>query len=195
MTPDPATPQNDQAAAAPGIPPVPQKPRDMSQSIRTYAKEVAMLTHQPVPESALATDFDRTQGVGLPEGDESPVNRPGGVVRDFPQETLTVSREDAADVFHAPPLLPEPVAAAPEFQPPVGPSEEERRESILARLRERVVTHAPAATPVQPPVAAEAPPAPEPEPLPEPEPFGPPLPRANLEAYRMTRPLDTPHDY
>lgn len=173
MNPDPASPQNDRASDVPGIPQVTPKPRDMSQYIRTYAKDVARLTHQPMPAPAtpaLAPSDD--DGVTLPEVDASPVNRTGGSARSFPEETLEVSSEDSSGTFAS------PDAGAPLPMPTqtTGPSDEDRKAEILARLRAKVASHQqePPAEPVQSP-----PPPPQLEPLP-------PGPPANFDAYRMT---------
>lgn len=195
--PDPTPNPNPQAGNAPQNVPIPQtggvssatETRDMSQYIRTYAKDVAQLTNQPmpvVPKPAPATD----EGVMLPETDASPVNRPDGVAKEFPQETLELSKEDSADIFARPaaarPLAPPPTPMAPVRPPaprptvspppqpipqpppppsvpplPPQPSDMEQREAVLARLRQKIAAEqAQAPVPLPQPFIPPQPPQP-----------------------------------
>ena len=136
----------------------------MSQFIRTYAKDVAQLTNQPAP---VMPKPDTDTSVALPEVDTSPVNRPDGVAKEFPQEKVELAKEDSAGIF-AGPQAPQPSApATPMPQPvPAEPNDMERREAVLARLREKI-----AARQAQAPEPIPQAPAPPPAPVPPPQPF------------------------
>ncbi|MEA2701543.1 MAG: hypothetical protein QOE22_252 [Candidatus Parcubacteria bacterium] len=180
---DPVPNTNPQAGSAPQNVPIPQtggvpsvaESRDMSQFIRTYAKDVAQLTNQPapvIPKPVAPAD----DGVMLPETDASPVNRPGGITKEFPQEELTLSKEDSADIFTrapapqaAPAVLVRPAPppqpqAPPTPQPPqpTPPDELERRQAVLARLRAKIASQ----TPAVPVTSAYVPPPAPPQPAP-----------------------------
>ena len=135
------------------------KPDDPSQYIRTYAKDVAMLTNTPAPKPAAApADATRkespTAGIALPDVDESPVNsREPASPKEFKQEVVEVSKADSDGIFANPqaaaatpvsatPLMPQAsIGVSPSVMPsgitpaPPAPSPSEDRESILARLR------------------------------------------------------------
>lgn len=144
-------------------------PRDMSQYIRTYAKDVAKLTGQPVPAASVppkkASESDDSSGVMLPEFDPSPVQRDDGQVssKEFPQEVLTVSREDSKNLFEHVPTMP-PASVEPPAPVPIPQVEEAEREAILERLRQKVALQQQQSVP---------PPSPPPPPPPPPPPVAP----------------------
>lgn len=137
---------------------------DPSKYIRTYAKDVALLTNQPPPESPLSSQQEQGPeenasapvaddaagtGVSLPAFDSSPVNHPNDPAspKEFPGEDLHLSAADSEGIFTAPgvstetaPLMPSAIPETPtKPAPPVPqPEAETERESILTRLREKV---------------------------------------------------------
>lgn len=153
---DPASNQNPQSSDAPAA------PRDMSQYIRTFAKDVAQATNQPAPAIPKSpspppapTPVD---DVTLPEVDASPVNHPDGVAKEFPQEEVTLSKEDSAGIF---------AKQSDEFVPfvpaPIESDELRRREEVLARLRAKIASptsSTPPAPPIPPPAFVAPPPQP-----------------------------------
>lgn len=175
--------------------------RDMSQYIRTYAKDVAQLTNQPTPVTPPKPQEEKK--VVLPEFDPSPVNRPGGSPKEHPQEKVVLSKEDSVGIFSSkkteptptpvppppPPPEPEPPTPVPP-PPPLADEEVQKREEVLARLREKVASYqahtpppapppAPVAPPPPPPPAPVVPPPPPPPaPQPKPEPAFSPFPPA-----------------
>ena len=133
--------------------------RDMSQYIRTYAKDIAELTNQPVPITPPPPPKEK---VVLPEVDPSTVNHPGGAIKDFTQETIALTKEDSAGIFARPQAPPPPPPSPPQ------PSDTEKREEVLARLRQKIAAHQAQAPVPPPPVIPPPPPLPTPIPVPEP---------------------------
>lgn len=179
---------------------------DPSKYIRTYAKDVAILTNQPAPESPLSKEPESKPeeqpvppapeaadtagtGVSLPAFDSSPVNHPNDPAspKEFPGEKLDLTAADSDGIFSAAGTPAEEVAQP--IAPAPMPAVDTERESILARLREKLAQrHKETATmpesepieqapQVEPPITAPAPeplapaPAPEPEPAISPEPL------------------------
>lgn len=174
---DPASNPNPQSSGASAA------PRDMSQYIRTFAKDVAQVTNQPAPAIPKAPAPEPAEDVTLPEVDASPVNLPDGVVKEFPQEQVTLTKEDSAGIFAKPedefvPFVPAPIES----------DELRRREEVLARLRAKIASPTSSMPPVPqtPPPAPPTPPAPiappppapvPPPPPPAPPPYVPPVPQ------------------
>lgn len=137
----------------------PTAPGDSTPYIRTYAKDVALLTGKQAPVgSARRAPKDQPQpGVLLPETDPSPVHSNEAVSpKEYKPEVLATSKEDEQGVISSrTPVSQEtsvfssiphaPISITPNVpQPSV-----EEREAILTRLRAKA--------------AAATPPAPEPE--------------------------------
>jgi hypothetical protein len=176
MNPDDA--QNTPAADSSTTGPAPArdttfvKPDDPSQYIRTYAKDVAMLTNTPAPVVAPAPAKETsTQGVTLPEVDASPINvKEPASPKEFKQEVVELSKDDSRGIFagqeNTPPqpLMPQgsigvapKVSSAGTTPAPPAPSAMEDREAILARLRGKVDTGDTYREPVGPVEAAASP--------------------------------------
>ncbi|HEV7121261.1 MAG TPA: hypothetical protein VGN56_00385 [Candidatus Paceibacterota bacterium] len=135
-------------------------PDDPTPYIRTYAKDVARLTGTQAAQHAGPAKEAPTPGVAFGEIDVSQtqgVRGEGASPREFPQETLSVTKEDTIANLNAP-----------------APSREDKRDEILSRLRAKVQPAAPAMTAVPAPAIpapftpapttpATAAPAPRPE--------------------------------
>lgn len=128
---------------------------DSSKYIRTYAKDVAMLTKteqatpvQPAPSAPITDNAESALGVSLPSFDPSPVNHTDPAsAKEYKQEAVELSSSDSDGIFKgqgtpAPmPLMPQATvdvsqAVAPTGDVPV--SEIPSREEILARLRSKL---------------------------------------------------------
>lgn len=110
--------------------------------IRTYAKDLAQASGNPLPVSSLPpvvpVESKKESEVTLPEVDESPREIKGeSVIKEFPQEQPVLAAKDSEGVFKG-------------VQPPDLGSD---REAILARLRAKVAASAPQPLP-PPPTAA-----------------------------------------
>jgi len=177
------------------------KPDDPSPYIRTYAKDVAMLTNTPAPavspviQAAAPKKEQPTEGVSLPEVDISPVNyaEPASP-KEFKQETVALSKEDSDGIFEK--SIPVPVPSAPIAPPPPPPvpaTPTEDREAILARLRAKTqpapAFEPPAETPVPPIVPLTSY---RPESVPAPVTSIPPTPVAPIPAAPSPRPEAEP---
>jgi hypothetical protein len=126
---------------------------DATKYIRTYAKDVAMLTNTPIPKSVapaiptVTTPLSQTtpastteSGVTVQEFDSSPTNIKDGDVspKEFKQEEVTLTASDSDGIFAssmAPTQL-KPIAPVP-----VAEQTEEEKEAVLARLRARLASH------------------------------------------------------
>lgn len=112
---------------------------DSSKYIRTYAKDLAAVSGQPVPTTPLPkpaqTDAQIASeaGVALPEYDMSPVNRSEPASpKEFPQEVVDLKESDSEDIF-AGGSIPN-ATNIPTLTPPADAD----REAVLARLRAKV---------------------------------------------------------
>lgn len=150
-------------------------PDDPTPYIRTYAKDVARLTGTQGAQHAGPAKDAPTPGVKFADVDMSQtqgVRGEGASPREFPQETISVNKEDTVENLNA-----------------AAPSRDDKRDEILGRLRAKVQpAPAPTMTAVPAP-AAPAPIVPVPTPPPAPRPFSPsPAPPAPPPAAAAPRP-------
>jgi hypothetical protein len=128
---------------------------DSAKYIRTYAKDVAMLTKTEQPAApqqpaapAPAAEEAKVFGVSLPTFDPSPVNHTDPAsAKEYKQEAVELSSSDSNGIFKSPqapaptPLMPQ---ASVDVIPTVAPvedapaSETPSREEVLARLRSKL---------------------------------------------------------
>ncbi|CAN5768215.1 hypothetical protein BH11PAT2_BH11PAT2_03640 [soil metagenome] len=159
-------------------------PSDPSAYIRTYAKDVAMLTNSPVPAPVAVAAKPQTtteDGVTLSDYDASPVNHSDNPSspKEFKSEVVALSQDDSKDIFttqgsspasSAP--TPTPVSMMPQASigvtsNVVSDDTAPEREAILARLRAKLASHSPTAGAIPEPIlqTAAQTPTPTPEPL------------------------------
>ncbi len=180
---------------------------DMSQYIRTYAKDVAALTGKgnvgaiptpkpnkkakPAAAPVAAPQREVTDGVEF-DATEQPFferTEPKSAEMNYgPIDLGTKAEADAIVEQSRPSNVPVPAtmqsASMIPPQAPAAPTED--KESILARLRTKVGTY----TPPQPTPAVEA--TPEPIPAPEPVSYTPPAPVTPVPAPEISAPRETP---
>lgn len=143
----------------------------MSQYIRTYAKDVAELTNQPMPVTPKPPPPPPPPvEEPLPKKDKGPINK----LETLPQEALPElpPKEEGSLIFPRPQTV--PLQGTPSE-----PNDAEKREEVLARLRQKVAEHQEQAPPPPPPIPqpifSPFPPAPPKPQAPEPSP-PPPIP-------------------
>ncbi|MDB5244981.1 MAG: protein of unknown function with transrane region [Parcubacteria group bacterium] len=176
-------------------------PSDPSAYIRTYAKDVAMLTNSPAPIPVAApakSQVSDNDGVALPDYDASPVNNRDNPSspKEFKSEVVALSADDSEGIFSTsrPTVAAQSVPMMPQasigVMPTVAPSGSagaatdetvEQKEAVLARLRAKLASHTPA------PVAEVAMPI-----MPVPTELRAPAEPARIEPPQFVRPPEPP---